>query len=175
MTSRPANPPLDEPAERISDVRFARLQADARRAAAAASASGPGGLPGNDSGASAAGSHPSIRLFGLKHGGAIRSKPRRSLFRQLSFPVAPRASSPRCIADLYEVQIEPEIGSWPAGLSDRDFGRLDFYVGMPCTRHLGGKVRELRARPQGGVTISAWMARALAEFLARGRRNHPGR
>ena len=55
---------------------------------------------------------------------------------------------------LYEVEIEPEVRSWLAGLSDRDFGRVDFLVGLlaekaddlgePYTRHLGGKVRELR-------------------------------
>ena len=45
----------------ISDAIFARLQADARRAA---STNGPGGQPGNDSGSSAAGSHPAHRLFG---------------------------------------------------------------------------------------------------------------
>jgi transposase len=45
----------------ISDAIFARLQAGARRAA---SANGPGGQPGNDSGSSAAGSHPARRLFG---------------------------------------------------------------------------------------------------------------
>jgi hypothetical protein len=49
---------------RISDAIFARLQADARRAAAAASTEGPGGQPGSDSVASAAGSHPENRLFG---------------------------------------------------------------------------------------------------------------
>ena len=49
---------------RISDAIFARLQADARRAAAAARTEGPGGQPGNDSVASAAGSHPEHRLFG---------------------------------------------------------------------------------------------------------------
>jgi transposase len=45
---------------RISDAVFARLQADARKAATA----GPGGQPGNDSASSAAGSHPERRLFG---------------------------------------------------------------------------------------------------------------
>ena len=45
----------------ISDAIFVCLQADARRAA---SANGPGGQPGNDSGSSAAGSHPGHRLFG---------------------------------------------------------------------------------------------------------------
>jgi transposase len=47
----------------ISDAIFARLQADARQAAAA-HANGPGGQQGNDSVASAAGSHPRHRLFG---------------------------------------------------------------------------------------------------------------
>ncbi len=56
------------------------------------------------------------------------------------------------------------------------FGRLDFYVGVPCARILGGQVREPGcARPQAGVTISGVAARAVAEFLARGRRNHPRR
>jgi transposase len=48
---------------RISDAIFARLQADARQAAAAR-AKGPGGQPGNDSDSSAAGSHPEHQLFG---------------------------------------------------------------------------------------------------------------
>jgi hypothetical protein len=48
---------------RISDALFARLQADARQAAGTLSA-GPGGQPGNDSVASAVGSHPEHRLFG---------------------------------------------------------------------------------------------------------------
>ena len=48
---------------RISDAIFARLQADARQAAAA-SAKGPGGQPGNDSDSSAASSHPERQLFG---------------------------------------------------------------------------------------------------------------
>jgi transposase len=48
----------------VSDAIFARLQADARRAAAPATSEGPGGQPGNDSVASAAGSHPEHRLFG---------------------------------------------------------------------------------------------------------------
>src|SRR5690349_2046149 len=47
----------------ISDAIFACLQADARRAAAAAAKS-PGGQPGNGSDSSAAGSHPEHRLFG---------------------------------------------------------------------------------------------------------------
>ncbi len=46
----------------ISDAIFARLQADARRAATCPES--PGGHPGNDSTSSAAGSHPGHRLFG---------------------------------------------------------------------------------------------------------------
>jgi transposase len=46
---------------RISNAIYARLQDDARRAAGAKD---PGGHQGNDSAASAAGSHPEHRLFG---------------------------------------------------------------------------------------------------------------
>jgi hypothetical protein len=46
----------------VSDAVFTRLRADARRAAGRAE--GPGGQQGNDSVASAAGSHPRDRLFG---------------------------------------------------------------------------------------------------------------
>jgi hypothetical protein len=45
----------------VSDAIYKHLKADAARAAPA---SGPGGQPGNDSVASAAGSHPVRRLFG---------------------------------------------------------------------------------------------------------------
>jgi transposase len=48
---------------KISDAIFARLQAGARRAAAART-SGPGGQPGNDADSSAASSHPGRQLFG---------------------------------------------------------------------------------------------------------------
>ncbi len=70
---------------------------------------------------------------------------------------------------LYEVEVEPEVRSWLEKLSDRDFGRVDFLVGLlaeraetldePYTRHLGGKVRELRfhlLRQQTRVTY--WLA-----------------
>jgi transposase len=48
---------------RVSDAIFARLQAGARRAAATRP-EGTGGQPGNDTDASAAGSHPENRIFG---------------------------------------------------------------------------------------------------------------
>ena len=70
---------------------------------------------------------------------------------------------------LYEVEVEPEVRSWLAQLSDRDFGRVNFLVGLlaehaedlsePYSRHLGGKVRELRfhlLRQQTRVTY--WLA-----------------
>ena len=73
------------------------------------------------------------------------------------------------MASLYDVEIEPEVRSWLARLSDRDFGRVDFLVGLlaehaedlgePYTRHLSGKVRELRfhlLRQQTRVTY--WLA-----------------
>ncbi len=50
--------------QRISNAIFARLRADARKAAATAREKGPGGQPGNDTDSSAAGSHPEHRLFG---------------------------------------------------------------------------------------------------------------
>ena len=46
----------------VSDALCRRMKADARRAAAITA--GPGGHPGNDSVASAAGLHPADRLFG---------------------------------------------------------------------------------------------------------------
>jgi transposase len=46
----------------VSNALYQKMKADARRAAAAMA--GPGGQPGNDSDASAAGLHPASRLFG---------------------------------------------------------------------------------------------------------------
>lgn len=70
---------------------------------------------------------------------------------------------------MYEIEVEPEVQSWLDSLTDRDFGRVDFLVGLlaeraetldePYTRHLGGKVRELRfhlLRQQTRVTY--WLA-----------------
>ena len=73
------------------------------------------------------------------------------------------------MADLYAVEVEPEVRASLEALSDRDFGRVDFLVGLlaeqaetlsePYTRHLEGKVRELRfhlLRQQTRVTY--WLA-----------------
>jgi len=70
---------------------------------------------------------------------------------------------------LYEIEIEPEVRSWLAQLSDRDFGRVDFLVGLlaehaedlgqPYTRHLRGKVRELRFHLLHQQTrVTYWLA-----------------
>ncbi|HUK67347.1 MAG TPA: type II toxin-antitoxin system RelE/ParE family toxin [Streptosporangiaceae bacterium] len=70
---------------------------------------------------------------------------------------------------LYGVEIEPEVRSWLEELTDRDFGRVDFLVGVlaehaealsePYTRHLGGKVRELRFHLLRQQTrVSYWLA-----------------
>jgi len=58
---------------KVSDAIFTRLQADARRAAANGKNTGPGGQPGSDSVASAAGSHPEHRLFGQATPGPVTS------------------------------------------------------------------------------------------------------
>jgi ribosome-binding protein aMBF1 (putative translation factor)/mRNA-degrading endonuclease RelE of RelBE toxin-antitoxin system len=76
------------------------------------------------------------------------------------------------MSSLYEVELEPEVRRWLEGLSDRDFGRVDFLVGMlaeqpeqpeqvgePYSRHLGGKVRELRFRLLRQQTrVTYWLA-----------------
>ena len=73
------------------------------------------------------------------------------------------------MAGLYAVETEPEVRSWLEGLSDRDFGRADFLVGLlaeqadslgePYTRHLGGKVRELRFHLLAQQTrVTYWLA-----------------
>jgi len=58
---------------KVSDAFYKKLQADATRVAG-----GPGGHPGNDTDASAAGSHPADRLFGQATPGpgtTLRSRP----------------------------------------------------------------------------------------------------
>jgi len=73
------------------------------------------------------------------------------------------------MSGLYAVEVEPEVRSWLAGLSDRDFGRADFLVGLlaeqaetlgePYARHLGGKVRELRFHLLTQQTrVTYWLA-----------------
>jgi transposase len=68
----------------VSDEIFKHLKAGAARAARAVTTSGPGGQPGNDSVASAAGSHPERRLFGQATPGpapTLRSRPKKTTSR----------------------------------------------------------------------------------------------
>jgi hypothetical protein len=69
----------------------------------------------------------------------------------------------------YIVEIEPEVREWLDSLSDHDYGRAEFYadlladnaetLGEPYSRHLGGKVRELRFHLQRQqVRITYWLA-----------------
>jgi len=73
------------------------------------------------------------------------------------------------MAGLYEVEVEPEVRSWLENLTNRDSGRVDFLVGLlaghaadlgePYTRHLGGKVRELRFHLLAQQTrVTYWLA-----------------
>ena len=79
---------------RISDALWAAMVADARRAAAANAKVGPGGQPGNDSVASAAGSHPETPALRLSHSRTrtkattTNSGPRRAATRATT-PLAP--------------------------------------------------------------------------------------
>src|SRR6202795_3954236 len=85
---------------------------------------------------------------------------------------------------LYEVEIEPEVRSWLASLSDRDFGRVRFLrgvlaepaqdLGEPYTRHLGGKVRELRFHlPRQQTRVTYWLAPGRRGILLTVFRNSP--
>ncbi|MFB4316485.1 type II toxin-antitoxin system RelE/ParE family toxin [Actinomadura sp. 21ATH] len=69
----------------------------------------------------------------------------------------------------YVIEVEPEVVMWLDSLSDHDYGRAEFYADLladnaetlsePYTRHLEGKVRELRfylSRQQTRLTY--WLA-----------------
>ncbi|RFS87145.1 type II toxin-antitoxin system RelE/ParE family toxin [Actinomadura spongiicola] len=70
---------------------------------------------------------------------------------------------------LYEVEIEPEVRDWLDRLTDREFGRVEEFVGIlaeqaetlgePWSRHLGDGLRELRIHlhPRQ-VRITYWLA-----------------
>jgi phage-related protein len=69
----------------------------------------------------------------------------------------------------YVIEIEPEVREWLDSLTDHDYGRAEFYadlladnadtLGEPYSRHLGGKVRELRFHLQRQqVRMTYWLA-----------------
>ena len=78
---------------RISDALWSAMAADARRAGAATTASkaGPGGQPGNDSVASAAGSHPETPALRPSHS---RTRPKATTKAQGQRRTPPRTSRP---------------------------------------------------------------------------------
>ena len=80
--------------------------------------------------------------------------------------------------ELGSVELEPEVVDWIGGLSDAEFGRVEFYVDLlaekgvlldhPYTRQLRGKLRELRfyLGPTGdAVRISYYVARGRRIIL----------
>jgi len=76
----------------VSDAFYKRMKADA--AHAASSAQGPGGQTGNDSVASAAGSHPGCRLFGQATPGSEPTLRPRTRTREKSTSQARRKAKP---------------------------------------------------------------------------------
>jgi transposase len=106
----------------ISDAIFACLQADARHATA--SANGPGGQPGNDSGSSAAGSHPGHRLFGQATPGPAT---------QPMTPPADRPLQPRFPAQLPS-RASGQAGPGPGGARPRSGARRTSLTRPPASR-----------------------------------------
>lgn len=69
----------------------------------------------------------------------------------------------------YTIELEPEVREWLAELSADHYERVEAHadhlaekaevLGEPYSRHLGGKVRELRFRLDGrSVRITYWLA-----------------
>jgi hypothetical protein len=73
------------------------------------------------------------------------------------------------VSTLWQVEIEPEVRQWLELLTDRHYDKAERAVDMlaarpttlgePYSRHLGGKVRELRFILDGNaVRITYWLA-----------------
>ncbi len=87
----------------VSDAIYKHLTADAARAAAAAGARDPGGHAGNDSVASAAGAHPTRRLFGQATPGPVPTlrpepAPAKTTPAPRGAPRVPRAAAGQALA-----------------------------------------------------------------------------
>jgi hypothetical protein len=76
------------------------------------------------------------------------------------------------------IELEPEVTDWLNGLSDAEFGHVEFYIDLlaekgvlldqPYTRQLRGKLRELRfyLGPRGdAIRISYYVARGRRIIL----------
>ncbi|WP_326825449.1 type II toxin-antitoxin system RelE/ParE family toxin [Streptosporangium sp. NBC_01639] len=90
---------------------------------------------------------------------------------------------------LYVIEIEPEIQSWLEALSERDYVKVEALADLlaeqaetlnePYSRHLGGKLRELRlALTHRDVRITYWLAPerrvVLLTFFFKTRRKETG-
>lgn len=82
--------------------------------------------------------------------------------RAAALPIASSAYSIGCTASLYAVEIEPEVRSWLEKLTDRDFGRADFLVGL-LAEHARGSQRAIRASPRREGTGAALPPAAPAD------------
>ncbi|WP_228798854.1 type II toxin-antitoxin system RelE/ParE family toxin [Nocardia cyriacigeorgica] len=71
--------------------------------------------------------------------------------------------------DMFDIEVEPEVRAWLESLSDEHYGRAMYRaemlaesagtLGEPYSRHLDGKVRELRFSLDGRpVRITYWWA-----------------
>ncbi|MFG3110730.1 type II toxin-antitoxin system RelE/ParE family toxin [Streptomyces tendae] len=71
--------------------------------------------------------------------------------------------------DPWQLEIEPEVRTWLELLSDQQYGKVEraadmlaaqpTTLGEPYSRHLGGKLRELRFIMEGNaVRITYWLA-----------------
>lgn len=73
------------------------------------------------------------------------------------------------MGDLWQLELEPEVRRWLELLSDRQYDKVEraadmladrpTTLGEPYSRHLGGKLRELRFVMDGNaVRITYWLA-----------------
>jgi hypothetical protein len=73
------------------------------------------------------------------------------------------------VGELWRIEIEPEVRQWLDVLTDRHYDKVERAVDMlasqattlgePYSRHLGGKVRELRFVLDGNsIRITYWLA-----------------
>ena len=77
----------------------------------------------------------------------------------------------RAVSDPWQIEIEPEVRQWLELLSDQHYDKAEraadmlaaqpTTLGEPFSRHLGGKLRELRFTLDGNaVRITYWLAPA---------------
>lgn len=93
------------------------------------------------------------------------------------------------ISGRYDVELEPEVRSWLDSLPLEQYAKVEAMadllaeraetLGEPYTRHLGGKVRELRFHlHHGEVRVSYWLAPGrrvvLLTVFAKTRRREQG-